>query len=429
MYADGAGLYLQVTGDGEKHIAKSWIYRFKLCGRAREMGLGSLSIFGLAEARTKAAECRRLAYEGVDPIETRRAERAKAALDTAKLLTFKECTEQYVAAHRAGWRNAKHAAQWSTTVKTYAEPVIGALLVQGIDTALVMKIIEPLWSKKPETAARLRGRIEAVLDWAGARGYRQGENPARWRGHLDKLLPARAKVRQVKHHAALPYDELPVFMATLRAHAGVSARALEFLILTAARTGEVIGLLAAEIADKVWTVPAGRMKGSKDHRVPLPVPALAIVEKMQAEHGGRFLFPGAKRDKPLSNMAMLKLLERMGRADLTAHGFRSTFRDWAAERTNYPNEVVEMALAHAINSKVEAAYRRGDLFEKRRRLMDDWGSFAAGQRATPVARTTGTAGGHGSATSSCSTRDVGGTASLWQCSNFTKIGENRTNSA
>jgi integrase len=215
------------------------------------MGLGSLSTFGAAEARTKARECRRLAYEGIDPIGARRARRAKVALDIAKSLTFKECTEQYIAAHRAGWRNAKHAAQWSTTVKTNAEPVIGPLPVQGIDTALVMKIIEPLWSKKPETAARLRGRIASVLDWAGARGYRQGENPARWRGHLDKLSPARAKMRKVKHRAALPYDELPEFMAALRAQEGVSARALEFLILTAARTGEVIGALPAEISEAV----------------------------------------------------------------------------------------------------------------------------------------------------------------------------------
>lgn len=375
MYADGASLYLQVTGDGEANVAKSWIYRFKLRGRAREMGLGSLSTFGLAEARNKAAECRKLTYEGIDPIEARRAGHAKAGLDAAESLTFKDCTDRYIAAHRAGWRNAKHAAQWSTTIKTYAEPVVGSLPVQGIDTALVMKIIEPLWSKKPETAARLRGRIEAVLDWAAARGYRQGENPARWRGHLDKLLPARAKVRKVKHHAALPYDELPEFMTALRAQEGVSARTLEFLILTAARTGEVIGALPGEITNEVWAVPAGRMKGGKEHRVPLSAPAAAIVEKMRKEHGGAFLFPGGKHDKPLSNMAMLKLLERMGRSGLTAHGFRSTFRDWAAERTNYSSEVVEMALAHAIDSKVEAAYRRGDLFEKRRRLMDDWARF------------------------------------------------------
>ncbi len=284
MYADGAGLYLQVTGNGEANVAKSWIYRFMLRGRAREMGLGSLSTFGLAEARAKATECRKLAYEGIDPIEARRAERAKVALDTAKSLTFKECTEQYIAAHRAGWRNAKHAAQWSTTVKTYAEPAIGALPVQGIDTALVMKIIEPLWSKKPETASRLRGRIESVLDWATVRGYRQGENPARWCGHLDKLLPARSKVCTVKHHAALRYNELPKFVTALRAQEGVSARALEFLILTAARTGEVIGALPAEINGEVWTVPAERMKGSKEHRIPLSTPALAIVETMK-NHG------------------------------------------------------------------------------------------------------------------------------------------------
>ncbi|MGJ4952463.1 tyrosine-type recombinase/integrase [Bradyrhizobium sp. HKCCYLS20291] len=377
MYADGAGLYLQVTGDGENTPAKSWIFRFTLRGRSREMGLGSFLIFGLGEARAKAAECRRQVYEGIDPIEARRAQRAQVALEVAAALTFKECTKQYLAAHSAGWRNAKHAAQWSSTLKTYADPVIGSLSVHGIDTALVMKIIEPLWSKKPETASRLRGRIEAVLDWATVRGFRQGENPARWRGHLDKLLPARAKVRRVKHHAALPYDELPAFMAALRAQDGVAARALQFLILTAARTGEVIGARPEEIRDAIWTVPAGRMKSSKEHRVPLSAAALAIIDTLRKEQSGAHLFPGGKRDKPLSNMAMLALLDRMERSDLTAHGFRSTFRDWAAERTNYPNEVVEMALAHTIGSKVEAAYRRGDLFEKRKSLMADWATFCA----------------------------------------------------
>ena len=375
MYADGAGLYLQVTGDGDKHVAKSWIYRFTLGGRAREMGLGSLSTFGLAEARIKATECRRLTYEGIDPIEARRSARARVALDAAKTLTFKACAEQYIAAHGAGWRNAKHAAQWGSTLKTYAEPVIGSLPVQNIDTALMMKILEPVWSKKPETAGRLRGRIESVLDWATARGYRVGENPARWRGHLDKLLPARAKVRRVKHHAALPYDELGEFIAALQAQDGVAARALEFLILTAARTGEVIGARPGEIKDRVWTVPAERMKGGREHRVPLSAPALTIAESVKKEHASEFLFPGGKRAKPLSNMAMLALLRRMERPDLTAHGFRSTFRDWAAERTNYPREVVEMALAHAINSKVEAAYRRGDLFAKRCSLMAEWAKF------------------------------------------------------
>jgi integrase len=339
------------------------------------MGLGSLSIFGLAEARAKAMECRRLAYEGVDPIEARRAERTKATCNAPKSLIFRECTAQYIDAYRAGWRNAKHAAQWSSTMKAYAEPVIGVLPVQNIDTALVMKILEPLWSKKPETASRLRGRIEAVLDWAAARGYRKGENPAHWRGHLDKLLPARAKVRKVKHHAALPFDELPAFMTVLRSQEGIAARALEFLILTAARSGEVIGAQAAEIKDKVWTVSADRMKGGKEHRVPLSAPALTVVEKMRADHEGEFVFPGGNRHKSLSSMAMLAVLERMGRSDLTAHGFRSTFRDWAAETTNHPSEVVEMALAHVIDNKVEAAYRRGDLFEKRRLLMSEWAKF------------------------------------------------------
>ncbi len=294
MYADGAGLYLQVTGDGSAHVAKSWIFRFTLRGRSREMGLGSLATFGLAEARAKAAECRRLTYDGIDPIETRKAAQAKAALDVAKTLTFKDCTEQYIAAHRAGWRNAKHAAQWSATVKTYAEPVIGSRPVQTIDTALVMKILEPLWAQKPETASRLRGRIEAILDWATARGTRQGENPARWRGHLDKLLPARAKVRKVKHHAALPFDELPAFMVALRAQDGVASRALEFLILTAARTGEVIGARPDEIKDKVWTVPAGRMKGATEHRVRCPCRRLRSLERCERTMAARSCSPAAR---------------------------------------------------------------------------------------------------------------------------------------
>ena len=374
MYADGAGLYLQITCSGGK-VARSWIYRFTLRGRAREMGLGSAVTFGLAEARTNARECRQLVYQGLDPIEARKAERARIALETAKALPFKECAEKYIAAHKAGWRNEKHASQWDATLQTYAEPVIGKLPVQSIDTSLVMKVLEPIWSTKTETAGRLRGRIEAILDWATVRGFRVGDNPARWRGHLDKLLPSRAKVSKVKHHAALPYDDMPLFMMALRKQEGVAARALEFLILTAARTGEVIKARPDEITNKVWTIPAARMKAGKEHRVPLSEPALVIVEKMTKENGDVFVFPGGKRGKPLSNMAMLKLLERMGHADLTTHGFRSTFRDWAAERTNYTLEVAEMALAHAIDNKVEAAYRRGDLYDKRIELMRDWTKF------------------------------------------------------
>jgi integrase len=389
MHHDGGGLYLQVTPGGA-----SWVLRFMLNGKAREMGLGPLALYGLQDARAKALDARRLRHEGIDPIEHRRAERAARALETAKGITFKECAESYIKAHRAGWRNVKHAGQWEATLATYAYPHVGALSVQAIDTALVMKVLEQpmdrgamLWTARPETASRLRGRMELILDWAKARGYRDGENPARWRGHLDKLLPASGKVRKVEHHAALPYAELPAFMTALRAQEGISARALEFAILTAARTGEVIGAGLNEISEceKVWTVPSDRMKAGKEHRVPLSPLALTIVNgidrgsdtgQSSAQSEARaFAFPGGNPGKPLSNMALLMLLRRMGRDDLTAHGFRSTFRTWAAERTNFPREVIEAALAHTIGSKVEAAYQRGDLFDKRRRLMEAWAQF------------------------------------------------------
>jgi integrase len=375
MYADGAGLYLQVTSKG----AKSWIYRFSLRGKPREMGLGSLTAVGLADARSKAAACRTLRQNGVDPIEARKAEHAQAALDAAKAITFKEAAERYIAAHRAGWKAAKHSGLWENTLATYAYPVIGKVSVQAVDTALVLKILEPIWSTKPETAGRVRGRIEAIMDWAKSRSLRQGENPARWRGHLQYQLPARSKVRRVKHHAALPYTELPEFMVALREQEGIGARALEFTILTAARTGEIIGASRGEVdaAEKLWVVPAVRMKAGREHRVPLSARTLAILKEMTDPANGEhaFIFPGGKRGKPLSNMAMATVLRRMNRDDITVHGFRSTFRDWAAECTNYPNEVVEMALAHAVSDKVEAAYRRGDLFEKRRRLMADWEAY------------------------------------------------------
>lgn len=361
------------------------------------MGLGPLALYGLKEAREKALEARRLRHEGIDPIEARRAARMKVLADAAKTITFKQCAEAFIKAHRAGWRNAKHAAQWAATLATYAEPIIGALPVQAIDTALVMNVLEQeiadtpnqvaglLWTAKPETASRLRGRIEVILDWARVRGHRDGENPARWRGHLDKLLPARAKVRKVEHHAALPYDKLPAFIAKLRAQDGISARALEFAILTAARTGEVIAARWREInlAEQIWTVPSDRMKAGKEHRVPLSARALTILEDVvphrQIGDGENerdaFVFPGGKHGHPLSNMAFLMLLRRLKRDDLTAHGFRSTFRDWAAERTNFPSEVAEMALARAVSDKVEAAYRRGDLFERRRGIMTAWSRY------------------------------------------------------
>ena len=295
-------------------------------------------------------------------------------------VTFKECAEQYIEAHKPSWSNAKHAAQWSTTLVDYAYPVIGdqpvSKITNSVGTDLIMKVLEPIWYSKTDTANRVRGRIEFVLDWAKVRGYREGENPARWRGHLNKLLPAKAKIAQVKHHPAMPYGDLPAFMARLREQSGNAARALEFTVLTAARTSEVLLAKRSEIDfdARMWTVPAKHMKSRKEHRVPLSDSAIAIVKAMPADSG--LIFPGAKKGRPLSNRSLLNLLDRMGISDqATAHGMRSTFRDWAAETTHHTNEVVEMAIAHAIDSKTEAAYRRGDLLAKRHKLMADWAAF------------------------------------------------------
>jgi integrase len=379
LYHDGSGLYLQVTPSG----GKSWLFRFTLNGRSRGMGLGPLEVVPLAEARIQAAACRRLLWENVDPIEARKARRVAAQLDAANAMTFRECAEAYIAAHRDGWRNAKHAGQWVSTLATYAHPVFGSLPVQQVDVPLVMRVLGPIWSTRGETASRVRGRIEVVLDWATTRGYRRGENPARWKGHLENLLPRRSKRRRVKHHPALPYRELGAFMLDLRAQESIGARALEFTILTAARTGEVTGARIDELdsASQIWTVPAGRTKGEREHRIPLSESASAIVQHLSPFADPRmpsgFLFPGINAGKPLSANAMRMVLVRMGRGDITVHGFRSTFRDWCAEQTSYPREVAEMALAHAVESKVEGAYRRGDLLEKRRRLMDDWARFCA----------------------------------------------------
>jgi integrase len=363
------------------------------------MGLGSLDTIGLAEAREQAKQCRQL-LKGtpitppVDPIEHRRALRASAKVEAAKTLTFKACAAAYIAAHQAGWRNPKHAAQWPSTLGAYVYPIFGDLSVQAIDTALVMKALEPIWQKKPETASRLRGRIEAVLDWARAAGYREGDNPARWRGHLQNLLmktstaakTARRASGRGEHHAALPYTEIGTFMAALRQQQGIAACALEFAILTAARTGEVIGARWEEVnlADRVWIVPAERMKAGKEHRVPLSSAAVAILEQMADAQNGEFIFPGAKSAQPLSNMALLMLLRRMDRGDLTTHGFRSTFRDWAGDCTDFPRDVAEMALAHTLGDKVEAAYRRGDGFQKRRLLAEEWAKFCAEGKADPA---------------------------------------------
>lgn len=340
------------------------------------MGLGSASTFTLSEARDKALTCRKLCYEGIDPIEMRRGQRQEAALEAAKAVTFRACAEGHMEAHRAGWRNDKHANQWSATLATYAYPVFGDLPVQAVDTGLVMRVLEPIWTTKTETAVRLRGRIEAILDWAATRGYRRGENPARWKGHLQNLLPKRSKLRKVEHHAAMPFKDMPTFMKTLGKQPGIAAKLLEFTILTAARSGEARGARWSEIDLEagIWIVPAERMKAGVEHRVPLSTAALAILVEVRGLDD-TFVFPRGRHGKPMSNMAMLALLRRMKLNDLTVHGFRSSFRDWASETTHFASEVVEMALAHTVESKVERAYRRGDLFEKRRELMQAWAEF------------------------------------------------------
>jgi integrase len=375
-HADGGGLYLSISKNG----GRRWVFLYRRQGRLREMGLGSIRNVPLIKARERAAAARLLLSEGKDPLSERQ--------QTQRSLSFADCATRYIASHRAGWRNEKHAAQWSSTLETYADPIMGKRPVSDVDVTHVMQVLEPIWATKTETAGRLRGRIEAVLDWAKAHRYRTGENPARWRGHLDKLLPKRSKVRSVQHHPALPYPEIAAFVAELRERPAISARALEFLILTAARSGEVVGAKWCEIqADaRLWIIPGERMKAGKEHRVPLSDRAIAVLEEMRASHQSPddFIFPGGRPGQQLSESGMLALLKRMGRGDLTAHGFRSTFRDWAAECTTFSREVAEMALAHRIADDTEAAYRRGDLLEKRRRLMEAWAEFCDTQPEAKV---------------------------------------------
>ncbi len=387
-YGDGGGLYLLVLANG----ARYWLFRYRVAGRMREMGLGRANGpdgVTLAASRKVARELMASVKAGVDPLAARDVEAAaaKAAAQAAELqgITFRSVAEAYVAAHEAGWRNAKHRAQWATTLEAYAYPHMGDVPVAAVTVGHVMAALEPIWRAKPETASRVRGRIEAVLDYAAARDWRSGENPARWRGHLANLLPARARVARVEHHPALPWEEIGGFMADLRGRVAMAARALEFAILTAARTGEALGARWCEIdlAGAIWTVPGERMKAGREHRVPLSRPALAVLRELlplrpvDDAKGEAFVFPGNRKGRPLSSMALAMLLRRMDRSDLTVHGFRSTFRDWTAERTSYAPDVAEMALAHTVRDKVEAAYRRGDLFAKRARLMADWATFCA----------------------------------------------------
>lgn len=365
-YADGGGLWLQVSKAG----TKSWIFRYTRQGKTHDMGLGSYLNVGLKMAREKAQEQREALGRGEDPMAQRWAAKAAAA----SKLTFSQCAEKYITAHKDGWKNAKHAEQWTNTLETYAAPIIGNIDVALVDTPHILRILEPIWTTKNETASRVRGRIERILAWATTRKLRRGDNPAAWKNHLDTLLPKPSAVQKKTHHEALPYRDAAAFLVELRQLPGVAPRALEFTILTAARTGETIGATWGEIDldSKVWTVPAGRMKANREHRIPLSSRAVAILEEIKKQNSGTFVFPGWSGDKGLSNMAMLKALKDMGRTDLTVHGFRSTFRDWCAEATQYPREIAEAALAHTLTNKAEAAYFRSDLFEKRRSMMQDW---------------------------------------------------------
>lgn len=366
-----AGLHLSISGTG----ARSWVLRIMVGGKRRDMGLGGFPDVTLAQAREKAREKRAMVAEGIDPIEARRVAQSRLIADSLTAITFESAAKDYIKAHSPGWRNAKHGAQWRSTLENYAYPKIGAVLVRDVALTHVLAILEPIWTEKTETASRLRGRIESVLDWATARGYREGLNPARWRGHLDKLLPNKGKIAKVDHHPALSADDLPAFMKDLRNREGIAARALEFAILTATRSGEVRGALWPEfdLDGATWTIPGNRMKAGKDHRVPLSPAAVTLLRALPRIVGSATVFQ-APRGGVLSDMALTAVMRRMG-ASAVPHGFRSTFRDWASERTNYPRDVAEMALAHTIGDKVEAAYRRGDLFEKRRRMMEEWAKF------------------------------------------------------
>jgi len=375
-YFDGNGLYLQVANGG----SKSWVLRYAVNKRQREMGLGSLVTFTLAEARDRATKYRQMIADGLDPIDERRNALLIKRMAEANVTTFAAAAEKYIAANKSSWRNDKHQDQWRNTLTTYAYPVIGDLSVALVTTAHIMRILEPIWTTKTETATRVRGRVEKVLDWCKVQGYRTGDNPAAWRGHLSEALPKPSKVAVGKHHAALPWAEIGAFMAELKAMPGIAARALELIILCGTRTSEALNSTWSEfdLDAGLWVIPRERMKSFREHRVPLSEPAIRILRALQ--HVGEHVFPGSKENTPLSNMSCLAVLKRMGRPDLTVHGFRSTFRDWISEATAYPRDVAEMALAHTIEDKSEAAYRRGDLIEKRRALMSDWANYCAAVR-------------------------------------------------
>jgi integrase len=381
-HEDGDGLRLVVSKTG----TRKWVFRYTHNGKRREMGLGRLKDVSLSNAREKAQDNRRLVLSGADPITHRNQNK------TTEIPTFSECAERYIEAHKAGWDNAKHAAQWSSTLRTYVYPFFSDLPVNDINTENILNALSPIWNEKTETAKRVQSRIENILDWAAAMKYRQAENPARWRGHLNKLLVSPNKIKKVIHQPAMPYRLLPEFLLELSKHDSIASKALQFTILCAARTGEVIGANWGEIDMETctWNIPAKRMKARRPHRVPLSDEALFVLDHMNKVCTGEYVFPGSRYGQPISNMAMLQQMRRMGygsnvnkgdksRGHYVPHGFRSTFRDWCAEQTSYPREVAEAALAHVNADKVEAAYQRGDLYEKREMLMQAWANYCVVQ--------------------------------------------------
>ena len=374
-HADGNGLYLQVSKTG----AKSWVYRYQVNSKEKWHGLGAYTKKNsLGEARLAAAECKQLRKEGIDPVEHKKELAIKKAIGEANTLTFQECAEQYIDSHKSGWKNAKHETQWTNTLTTYAYPIIGDLPVQSVDINYVLKVLEPIWYTKTETASRIRQRMENILDWATVRSYRTGDNPALWRGRLDKILPKRNKVQKPKHFAAMDYRELPEYFKSLREKDSIASKALAFTILTATRNGEARAITYSELNQKeaIWIIPDDRMKADREHRIPLTKEALDIIQEMALfkRESDDFIFTGLKAKRPISEAALLKLVKST-HPTLTVHGFRSTFRDWCAEQTYFPREVAEAALAHSLKDKTEAAYQRGDIFEKRRKLMSAWTDY------------------------------------------------------
>jgi integrase len=373
MYADGGSLYLRIAPGG----SKQYVFRYIRDGRLHDMGIGPTHTLTLVEARERATEARKLLLDGIDPLQAKRARFAALRAADASAVTFRQCAEDFIKANEVKWTNAQHRREWSWSLRKYVYPILGSMPVAAIDTPLVLRVLKPIWQKTPESASRIRGRIENVLGWATVHHYRSGDNPARWNGLLEHALPS---VVKGDHHAALPYAEVPAFLAKLRQQTGVTAKCLEYIVLTAVRLGEAQKATWSEIDldNRVWVIPGARMKSGKEHRVPLSPAALAILKDIHEVRHSDYIFPGSRQGYAMGKNQPGKLMKKlMGDAEMTVHGFRSSFRDWAAERTNFPREVPEMALAHAIPSAVEAAYRRGDLFEKRRKLMEAWAAYCA----------------------------------------------------